>query len=113
MTTTIANPEVETACRIDKIITGYLILSLSVDNIFVIAIIFRPSPQNTSISFILGYSQQRIQRFDDLLALCLSINFSGQPTSLVSSVFTAMKMLFTTGDQKFEPKKSFVFCLKR
>jgi hypothetical protein len=63
-----------------KFITGYLIeLSLSVDNIFVIAIIFRPSKyrKNTSIGFYFGYSQgNRIQRLDDLLALCLSINFS-------------------------------------
>jgi tellurite resistance protein TerC len=43
------------------------------------------------------------------LALCLSINFSGPTYLWFLPDFTAMKMLFTAGEETFEPKNLFVF----
>jgi tellurite resistance protein TerC len=108
----IANPDgLKPLAASIKFITGYLIeLSLSVDNIFVIAIIFRPSKyrKNTSIRFYFGYSQgNRIQRLDDLLALCLSINFSGNlPLWFLPRFHGNENAVYY--QMKFEPKKSFV-----
>jgi tellurite resistance protein TerC len=62
----IANPDgLKPLAASIKFITGYLIeLSLSVDNIFVIAIIFRPSKYRKipASGFILGYSQGNVFR---------------------------------------------------
>lgn len=98
-----------------KYLTGYLIeLSLSVDNIFVIAIIFAafriPQKYQHRVLFwgILGAILFRgIMIFFGVL---LINKFSW--TTYVFGVFliyTALKMLFTKEDDKFEPKKSLVY----
>lgn len=98
-----------------KFITGYLIeLSLSVDNIFVIAIIFSafkiPKKYQHRVLFwgILGAIVFRgIMIYFGVL---LIHKFSW--TTYVFGAFlfyTAVKMLFTSEDEQFEPKKSFVF----
>ncbi|WP_035670739.1 TerC family protein [Flavobacterium sp. 83] len=98
-----------------KFITGYLIeLSLSVDNIFVIAIIFSafkiPKKYQHRVLFwgILGAILFRglMIYFGVLL-----INKFSWTTYLFGAflVYTAIQMLFTGEDDKFEPKKSFVY----
>ncbi|MFV8344243.1 TerC family protein [Flavobacterium sp. XS2P39] len=98
-----------------KFITGYLIeLSLSVDNIFVIAIIFSafriPQKYQHRVLFwgILGAIVFRglMIYFGVLL-----INKFAWTTYVFGAflIYTAMKMLFTNEDEKFEPKKSFVY----
>lgn len=98
-----------------KFITGYLIeLSLSVDNIFVIAIIFSafkiPQKYQHRVLFwgILGAI---IFRGLMIFFGVLLIHKFFWATYLFGFflIFTAMKMLFTNGDEKFEPKKSFVY----
>jgi tellurite resistance protein TerC len=98
-----------------KFITGYLIeLSLSVDNIFVIAIIFSafkiPQKYQHRVLFwgILGAIVFRgLMIFFGVLL----IHKFFWATYLFGFflIFTAMKMLFSNGEEKFEPKKSFVF----
>ncbi len=98
-----------------KYITGYLIeLSLSVDNIFVIAIIF------SSFKIPKKY-QHRVLFWGILGAIVfrglmiyfgvLIINKFSWTTYLFGAflIFTAVKMLFTKEDDKFEPKKSFIY----
>ena len=98
-----------------KFITGYLIeLSLSVDNIFVIAVIFAsfkiPQKYQHRVLFwgILGAIAFRglMIYFGVLLISKLSwmIYVFG-----VFLIFTATKMLFKGEDEAFNPKKSFVF----
>ncbi|MBP6182682.1 TerC family protein [Flavobacterium sp.] len=98
-----------------KFITGYLIeLSLSIDNIFVIAIIFSafriPQKYQHRVLFwgILGAIVFRglMIYFGVLL-----INKFAWTTYVFGAflIYTAMKMLFTNEDEKFEPKKSFVY----
>ncbi|MFV5702148.1 TerC family protein [Flavobacterium sp. XS2P12] len=98
-----------------KFITGYLIeLSLSIDNIFVIAIIFSafkiPQKYQHRVLFwgILGAIVFRglMIYFGVLL-----INKFSWTTYVFGAflIYTAMKMLFTNEDEKFEPKKSFVY----
>lgn len=98
-----------------KFITGYLIeLSLSIDNIFVIAIIFSafkiPQKYQHRVLFwgILGAIVFRglMIYFGVLL-----INKFAWTTYVFGAflIYTAMKMLFTNDDEKFEPKKSFVY----
>jgi tellurite resistance protein TerC len=98
-----------------KFITGYLIeLSLSIDNIFVIAIIFSafriPQKYQHRVLFwgILGAIVFRglMIYFGVLL-----INKFSWATYVFGAflIYTAMKMLFTNEDEKFEPKKSFVY----
>jgi tellurite resistance protein TerC len=98
-----------------KFITGYLIeLSLSVDNIFVIAIIFA--------SFKIPQKYQHRVLFWGILGaivfrgLMISfgviiINQFSWTTYLFGAflIFTAMKMLFGKEDDDFEPKDSFVY----
>ena len=98
-----------------KFITGYLIeLSLSVDNIFVIAIIFS--------SFRIPQKYQHRVLFWGILGAIvfrglmiyfgvLLINKFSWTTYIFGLflIFTALKMLFTGEDDKFEPKKSFVY----
>lgn len=112
----IANPDqLKPAEASLKYITGYLIeLSLSVDNIFVIAIIFAafkiPQKYQHRVLFwgILGAII-----FRGLLiyfGVLLIHKFSW--TTYVFGVFliyTAMKMLFTSEDEKFQPRKSFIY----
>ncbi|MBF2707656.1 TerC family protein [Flavobacterium soyangense] len=98
-----------------KYITGYLIeLSLSVDNIFVIAIIFSafriPQKYQHRVLFwgILGAI---IFRGLMIYFGVFLINKFTWTAYLFGAflIFTAMKMLFTKEDDKFEPKKSFVY----
>ncbi len=98
-----------------KFITGYLIeLSLSVDNIFVIAIIFAsfkiPQKYQHRVLFwgILGAIVFRGLMISFGVAL---INKFSWTTYLFGAflLFTALKMLFTKEDDAFEPKDSFVY----
>lgn len=102
-----------------KYITGYLIeLSLSIDNIFVIAIIFSafkiPQKYQHRVLFwgILGaiFFRGLMIYFGVLL-----INKFSWTTYVFGFflIFTALKMLFTKDDEKFEPKKSFVYRILR
>ena len=97
-----------------KYITGYLIeLSLSVDNIFVIAVIF------TSFKIPLKY-QHRVLFWGILGAIVfralmiffgvLLINKFSFTTYIFGAflIFTAFKMLVSK-DEEFQPKKSFVY----
>ncbi len=98
-----------------KYITGYLIeLSLSIDNIFVIAIIFAsfkiPAKYQHRVLFwgILGAIFFRgIMIF---LGVMLINKFSWM-TYIFGTflIFTAIKMLFSKDDEQFQPKKSWVF----
>ena len=98
-----------------KFITGYLIeLSLSIDNIFVIAIIFAsfkiPQKYQHRVLFwgILGAIIFRGLMIAFGVAL---INKFSWTTYLFGAflLFTALKMLFTKEDDAFEPKDSFVY----
>ncbi len=98
-----------------KFITGYLIeLSLSVDNIFVIAIIFA--------SFKIPQKYQHRVLFWGILGAIvfrgLMISFGvviirefAWTTYLFGAflIFTAVKMLFSKEEEDFEPKDSFVY----
>jgi tellurite resistance protein TerC len=98
-----------------KFITGYLIeLSLSVDNIFVIAIIF------TSFKIPQKY-QHRVLFWGILGAIIfrglmitfgvILINKFSWTTYLFGAflLFTAVKMLFSKDEEDFDPKHSFVY----
>ncbi len=98
-----------------KFITGYLIeLSLSVDNIFVIAIIFAafkiPQKYQHRVLFwgILGaiFFRGLMIFFGVML-----VNKFKWTTYFFGAflLYTALKMLFAGEDDKFEPKKSFVY----
>ena len=98
-----------------KFITGYLIeLSLSIDNIFVIAIIFAsfkiPQKYQHRVLFwgILGAIIFRGLMIAFGVAL---INKFSWTTYLFGAflLFTALKMLFTKEDDAFEPKDSFIY----
>jgi tellurite resistance protein TerC len=100
-----------------KYITGYLIeLSLSVDNIFVIAIIFAsfkiPQKYQHRVLFwgILGAV---IFRGLMIFFGVLLINKFSWTTYLFGSflLFTAVKMLFSVEEEEFNPKQSFVYKL--
>jgi len=112
----IANPNAlqPTAAAI-KFITGYLIeLSLSIDNIFVIAIIFSafkiPKKYQHRVLFwgILGAI---VFRGLMIYSGVLLINKFSWTTYLFGGflIFTALKMLFTAEDNNFEPKNSMVY----
>jgi tellurite resistance protein TerC len=102
-----------------KYITGYLIeLSLSVDNIFVIAIIFSafriPQKYQHRVLFwgILGAIIFRGLMI--YFGVLLIHKFSWTTYVFgIFLIFTAAKMLFTKEDEKFEPKKSFVYRILR
>jgi len=116
----ISNPDgLKPAAASIKYITGYLIeLSLSVDNIFVIAIIFSafriPQKYQHRVLFwgILGAIVFRGLMI--YFGVLLIHKFSWM-TYLFGGflIFTAIKMLFTNDDEKFEPKKSFIYKLLR
>jgi tellurite resistance protein TerC len=112
----IANPDgLKPTTAMIKYITGYLIeLSLSVDNIFVIAIIFS--------SFKIPQKYQHRVLFWGILGAIvfrglmiyfgvLLINKFSWTTYLFGAflLFTAIKMLFTGDEPDFEPKDSFVY----
>nr|WP_315165046.1 TerC family protein [uncultured Flavobacterium sp.] len=112
----IANPDaLKPTTAAIKFITGYLIeLSLSVDNIFVIAIIFSafkiPQKYQHRVLFwgILGAI---IFRGLMIFFGVLLINKFAWTTYLFGAflIYTALKMLMNGEDDKFEPKKSFVY----
>jgi len=98
-----------------KFITGYLIeLSLSIDNIFVIAVIFSsfriPQKYQHRVLFwgILGAI---VFRAGMISFGVLLINKFSWTTYLFGAflIVTALKMLFTKEEEQFEPKKSFVY----
>jgi tellurite resistance protein TerC len=98
-----------------KFITGYLIeLSLSVDNIFVIAIIFSsfriPQKYQHRVLFwgIMGAIVFRGLMIYFGVLLIHKFSWTTYIFGLFL-IFTALKMLFTGEDDKFEPKKSFVY----
>ena len=112
----IANPNnlTQTGAAL-KFITGYLIeLSLSVDNIFVIAIIFAafriPQKYQHRVLFwgILGaiFFRGLMISFGVIL-----INKFSWTTYLFGAflLFTALKMLFSKEEEDFDPKHSFVY----
>lgn len=112
----ISNPTgLKPAAATMKFITGYLIeLSLSVDNIFVIAIIFAafkiPQKYQHRVLFwgILGAILFRgLMIFFGVLI----INKFAWTTYVFGGflLFTAVKMLFSGEDNDFEPKNSFVY----
>ncbi|BFM44302.1 TerC family protein [Flavobacterium sp. CFS9] len=112
----IANPDnLKPAVASMKFITGYLIeLSLSVDNIFVIAIIFAsfkiPQKYQHRVLFwgILGAVVFRgLMIFFGVML----INKFAWTTYLFGAflLFTAIKMLFTGEDEDFHPKDSFIY----
>ena len=102
-----------------KYITGYLIeLSLSVDNIFVIAIIFAafriPKKYQHRVLFwgILGAIIFRGLMI--YFGVLLIHKFSWTTYIFgIFLIFTAVKMLFTKKEEEFEPKKSFVYRILR
>jgi tellurite resistance protein TerC len=112
----IANPDqLKPATAAIKFITGYLIeLSLSVDNIFVIAVIFSafkiPKKYQHRVLFwgILGAI---VFRGIMIYFGVLLINKFAWTTYIFGAflIYTAMRMLFDNEDEKFEPKKSFIY----
>ena len=114
----IANPDnLKPATASIKFITGYLIeLSLSIDNIFVIAIIFAafkiPQKYQHRVLFwgILGAI---IFRGLMIFFGVMLINKFTWMTYIFGAflIYTAMKMLFNGEDEQFEPKKSFIYKL--
>ncbi|WP_162128545.1 TerC family protein [Flavobacterium phycosphaerae] len=112
----IANPTgIKPAVATMKFITGYLIeLSLSIDNIFIIAVIFA--------SFKIPQKYQHRVLFWGILGAILFrglmiffgvilINKFSWMTYLFGAflIFTAFKMLFKGEEEEFNPKKSFVY----
>ncbi len=98
-----------------KFVTGYLIeLSLSVDNIFVIAIIFAsfkiPQKYQHRVLFwgILGAIVFRGLMISFGVVL---INKFSWTTYIFGAflIFTALKMLFSKDDEDFDPKDSFIY----
>lgn len=114
--TYISNPDkLKPAAASIKYITGYLIeLSLSVDNIFVIAIIFSsfkiPQKYQHRVLFW-GIMGAIVFRGLMIYFGVLLINKFSWTTYIfgVFLIFTAVKMLFSNEDEKFEPKNSFVY----
>ena len=112
----IANPDnLKPAIASIKFITGYLIeLSLSVDNIFVIAVIFAafkiPQKYQHRVLFwgILGAI---IFRGLMIFFGVILINKFSWMTYVFGGflLFTALKMLFKGEENEFNPKKSFVY----
>lgn len=98
-----------------KYITGYLIeLSLSLDNIFVIAVIFSsfnvPQKYQHRVLFwgILGAIVFRALMILFGVTLINSISWS---IYLFGGflIFTAIKMMFSNGEERFDPDQSFIF----
>ena len=114
----IANPDnLQPTTAAIKFITGYLIeLSLSIDNIFVIAIIFAafkiPQKYQHRVLFwgILGAI---IFRGLMIFFGVMLINKFTWMTYIFGAflIYTAMKMLFNGEVEQFEPKKSFIYKL--
>ena len=112
----IANPEsYEPAIASMKFITGYLIeLSLSIDNIFVIAVVFSsfkiPQKYQHRVLFwgILGAIVFRGLMI--FFGVILINKFSWMTYIFgLFLLFTAGKMLFKKDEEQFNPKKSFIY----
>jgi tellurite resistance protein TerC len=112
----ISNPDgLNPTAALLKYLTGYLIeLSLSIDNIFVIAIIFSafriPQKYQHRVLFwgIIGAIVFRGLMI--YFGVLLINKFTWTPYIFGGFLlYTAIKMLFTNEDDKFEPKKSFVY----
>lgn len=112
----VSNPtQLKPAVAAMKFITGYLIeLSLSIDNIFVIALIFA--------SFKIPKKYQHRVLFWGILGAVvfrglmiyfgvLIINKFTWATYIFGAflIFTALKMLFTSDENEFDPKKSIIY----
>lgn len=112
----VANPDdLKPTAAVMKYITGYLIeLSLSVDNIFVIAVIFA--------SFKIPQKYQHRVLFWGILGAIafrglmiyfgvMIINKFSWATYVFGAflLFTAIKMLFNSEEDDFEPKESFIY----
>ncbi|HQF48309.1 MAG TPA: TerC family protein [Flavobacterium alvei] len=100
-----------------KYLTGYLIeLSLSIDNIFVIAIIFSsfkiPKKLQHRVLFW-GIIGAIVFRGLMIYFGVLIINKFAWTTYLfgIFLIFTALKMLFTKEEDEFKPKNSFIYKL--
>ncbi|TDE02329.1 TerC family protein [Flavobacterium hiemivividum] len=112
----VANPdELKPLAASIKFITGYLIeLSLSVDNIFVIAIIFSafkiPKKYQHRVLFW-GIIGAIVFRGIMIYFGVLLINKFAWTTYLFGAFlfYTAVKMLFNGDEKEFEPKKSLVY----
>ena len=112
----ISNPDsLKPAAASIKYLTGYLIeLSLSVDNIFVIAIIFSsfriPQKYQHRVLFwgILGAILFRGLMIYFGVLIIHKFTWTTYIFGLFL-LFTAIKMLFTKEEEKFEPRKSFVY----
>jgi len=112
----IANPDkLKPAVASMKFITGYLIeLSLSVDNIFVIAIIFAsfkiPQKYQHRVLFW-GIIGAVVFRGLMIFFGVMLINKFTWTTYVFGAflLFTAIKMLFSGDDEDFQPKDSFVY----
>jgi len=112
----VSNPDgLKPAAASIKYITGYLIeLSLSVDNIFVIAIIFSsfriPHKYQHRVLFwgILGAIVFRGLMIYFGVLLINKFTWTAYIFGLFL-IFTAFKMLLSKDEEKFEPKKSFIY----
>ena len=112
----IANPTALTpAVAMTKYITGYLIeLSLSIDNIFIIAIIFSsfriPAKYQHRVLFW-GILSAIIFRALMIFFGIIIINKFTWSTYVFGAflLFTAIKMLFTKNEKEYNPKKSLVY----
>jgi len=115
-TNLIENPTgIKPATAVVKYITGYLIeLSLSVDNIFVIAIIFSsfriPQKYQHRVLFW-GIIGAIVFRGLMIYFGVMLINKFAWTTYLFGAflIFTAGKMLFKNDDEAFDPKKSWIY----
>ncbi|MBC7847965.1 MAG: TerC family protein [Flavobacterium sp.] len=114
----IANPdELKPAAASIKYLTGYLIeLSLSVDNIFVIAIIFSSFkiPQKLQHRVLFwGIIGAIVFRGLMIYFGVLLINKFSWTTYLFGGflIFTAIKMLLTKEEEEFKPKNSLIYKL--
>lgn len=98
-----------------KYITGYLIeLSLSIDNIFVIAIIFsafKISQKYQHRVLFWGIIGAIVFRGLMIFFGVMLIHKFSWTTYIFGGflIFTALKMLFTNEEDEFQPKKSFVY----
>jgi tellurite resistance protein TerC len=115
-TSYIANPDdLKPATAAIKYITGYLIeLSLSIDNIFVIAIIFaafKIPPKYQHRVLFWGILGAIVFRGLMIFFGVMLINKFTWMTYIFGAflIYTAMKMLFSGEDEQFQPKKSFIY----
>lgn len=112
----VANPDsLSPTDAVVKYITGYLIeLSLSIDNIFVIAVIFSsfkiPQKYQHRVLFW-GIIGAVVFRGLMIFFGVMLINKFSWTTYLFGAflIFTAMKMLFTKEEDEFKPKNSFIY----